>query len=162
MAGKAKKPKIEFTLGNILSGAQELSVACEKLKTAVELLAAASDVIQKLPASEQLDILSCMDGRHVSLYLVCILTLEGLDTLRMANNLVPPEFAEGRFGVIRRIVQQHCHLSVISEEDCQVACTASMQKLGKYFSTVRGSSDEAYTATFKQLEMVGILSLTVR
>ena len=162
MAGKAKKPKIEFTLGNILSGAQELSVACEKLKTAVELLAAASDVIQKLPASKQLDILSCMDSRHVSLYLVCILTLEGLDTLRMANNLVPPEFAEGRFGVIRRIVQQHCHLSVISKEDCQVACMASMQKLGKYFSTVRGSFVGAYTATFKQLEMAGILSLTVR
>ena len=157
MAGKAKKPKIEFTLGNILSGAQELSVACEKLKTAVELLTAASDVIQKLPASKQLDILSRMDGRHVSLYLVSILTLEGVDTLRMANNLVPPEFADGRFGVISRIVRQHCHLSVISEEDCRVACTVSMEKLGKYFSTVRGSSDEAYTATFKQLEMVGII-----
>lgn len=157
MAGKAKKPKLEFTLGNILAGAEKLSIACEQLKSAVKLLTAASDVIKKLPASKQLDVLSRMDSRHVSLYLVSLLTLDGVDTLRMANNLVPPGFADGRVGVIGRIVRQHCDLTEISDEDCLVACKISMQKLGGYFSTVRGSSDAAYTATFKRLETVSYL-----
>lgn len=154
MAGKPKKPKIEFTLENIIEGAQELSFACEQLKSAVKLLTTATDVIKKLPASKQLDVLSRMDSRHVSLYLVTMLTLDGVDTLRMANNLVPAEFVDGHFGVISRIVRQHCDLTGISEDDCLVACKISMQKLGGYFCTVQGSSDAAYTATFKQLETV--------
>lgn len=56
---KVKKPKIKFTLGNILMGAQEFSFA--QLST-VKLLTAALDIIKELPASKQLDIISCMNG----------------------------------------------------------------------------------------------------
>ena len=91
MSRKAKKPKIAFTLDNIVAGAQELTYARDQLKRAVVTLTVASDSIRRLPVSKQLDVLSSMDSRHVSLYLVTVLSLQGVDTLRMANGLVPEE-----------------------------------------------------------------------
>ena len=117
MAGTATKLIIDFTSTNILAGAQELSFACGQLKSVVKLLTAASDTIKKLPVSKQVDVLSRLDSRHVSLYFVSTLTLNGVDTIRMANSLVPAKFADRCFKVITRIVRQHCNMTGISEED---------------------------------------------
>ena len=129
MSRKAKKPKIAFTLDNIVAGAQELAYARDQLKHAVVTLTVASDSIRRLPVSKQLDVLSSMDSRHVSLYLVTVLSLQGVDTLRMANGLVPEELTDGRIGIMSRIVKQHCNLMDLIEEECQVAHKISMQKL---------------------------------
>ena len=95
-----------------------------------------------------------MDSRHVSFYLVTVLSLQGVDTLRMANGLVPEELTDGRIGIMSRIVKQHCNLTDSTEEECQVAHKISMQKLGVYFRTNWGSSDTAYDLTFRKLQEV--------
>ncbi|MDA8001389.1 MAG: hypothetical protein MPL62_08875 [Alphaproteobacteria bacterium] len=154
MAGKAKKAKIDFSLSNILAEAEELSSACAQFHKAANLLTAASQALKKLPPSSQLDILGRMDSVHVSLYLVSVLTLDGVDTLRMASDLVPAEFVGERYAIISRIVLEHCDLPEISEGDCLVAYQAMNQKLGRYMTTVRGSADANYQSTFKRLEMV--------